>query len=52
MTDEEYIKNIATESSINLVENLFSYGHDFYYDDLWRATIREIAKRLGVEEQP
>ena len=49
MEDKEYIKNISSESSDELIDNLFSYGHDFYYDDLWRATVREIAKRLKVD---
>ena len=50
MTDAEYIANIESVGNDELIDNLFFYGHDHYYNDLWDATVREICNRLGVLE--
>ena len=49
MADKEYIANIKNVSSKELIEDMIYYGVDGYYRDLWASTLKEIARRLGVE---
>lgn len=48
MTDDEYVKNISNISNEELFDNLEDIGHDMYYDRIWKATIKELKRRLGV----
>ena len=49
MTDKEYIANIKNVSSKELIDDLIYYGVDNYYYDLWKATLKEVARRLGIK---
>lgn len=54
MTDKEYIENIDKIDTDELFDNLEYFGVDGYYQDVWRATIEELKKRVrntrGEEE--
>ena len=49
MTDKEWIEQINKVSNSELIATLIMCNHDHYYDDIYKAVIKEIRKRLDVE---
>ena len=45
MTDKEYVKTISQRSTSQLLEDLYDYGYDNYYRDLYNVTMLELKKR-------
>lgn len=47
MTDKEWRAQIKSETNQALLEHLVYYGTDMYYYSNWKATLKEIARRLS-----
>ena len=46
MADKEWIANLKNETTEEIIENLYDFGCDGYYRDLWECLIKEIERRL------
>ncbi len=46
MSDKEWIEQIGMISNRALWNTLIYCGHDNYYDDIYKATVKEIKRRL------
>ena len=51
MTDKEYIENIKSLTSRELIEELEYFGCDPYYYDLWEVILKEVKCRLDAKEK-
>ena len=50
MTDTEWIADIKNVSNKELMDKLLSCGHDHYYEDIYRAVITEIKRRVFAKD--
>ena len=46
MTDKEWIEQIEAVSNEELYNSLLYCGHDDYYNNIYRAVVKEIKRRL------
>ena len=51
MTDKEWLEKIKNKSNEELIHSLIHCGHDGYYNDLYYPIIKEIERRLGVNNE-